>query len=174
MQSLFCLTDQFLDQSLCVSLLQRFSLLIIGIQFVQIIFALQRLPFHHWKFHWRCVLDGTLWSLSGVMDFFQQGFRLLFETSLVTEFNCSIKFKLIQKKVFGKIVVKIKHKFTKLCKKMLINIDIELPLSEQSDREKTVEEVTGSLMSIQRMNCAFGPSAMEIDANITETFSSLL
>lgn len=97
----------------------------------------------------------------------------MFETSLVTEFNCSIKFKLVQKKVFGKIVVKIKHKFTKLCKKMLNNIDIELPLSEQSDREKTVEEVTACLMSIQRMNCAFGPSAMEIDANITETFSSL-
>ncbi|KAG1029818.1 hypothetical protein G6F43_013994 [Rhizopus delemar] len=39
-----------------------------------------------WKFHWRCVLNSTPWSLSGAMNFFQQESKLLFESSLVTEF----------------------------------------------------------------------------------------
>jgi hypothetical protein len=39
-----------------------------------------------WKFHWHCVLDSTLWSLSGAMKFSQQDFKLLLETTLATEF----------------------------------------------------------------------------------------
>ncbi|KAG0953110.1 hypothetical protein G6F57_000112 [Rhizopus arrhizus] len=56
---------------------------------------------------------------------------------------------------------------------MLNTIDTEPSLSEQNDSEETIEEITESRMPMKRMNCAFGPSAMETDADITETFSSL-
>ena len=56
---------------------------------------------------------------------------------------------------------------------MLNDIDTEPSLSEQNDSEETIEEITESRMPMKRMNCAFGPSAMETDADITETFSSL-
>ncbi|KAG1141757.1 hypothetical protein G6F37_002811 [Rhizopus arrhizus] len=52
-------------------------------------------------------------------------------------------------------------------------IDTEASLSEQNDSEEAMEEITESLMPMKRMNCAFGPSAMEPDADITDTFSSL-
>ncbi|EIE85637.1 hypothetical protein RO3G_10347 [Rhizopus delemar RA 99-880] len=86
--SLFCLTDQFPESTSVWSALatlsspkNRYTVCPDYIRPLRFIFL------SLWRFHWRCVLNGTLWSLSGSMNFFQQDSKLLFESSLVMEFQ---------------------------------------------------------------------------------------
>ncbi|KAG1466833.1 hypothetical protein G6F46_000209 [Rhizopus delemar] len=70
--SLFHLTDQFPDAASVWSAFATLSspdnrYTICSDHIRPLGFAFSSL----WKFHWRCVLNGTLWSLSGAMNFFQ-------------------------------------------------------------------------------------------------------